>query len=200
MRPSNSRFPVSLLLTNPNVYPGFTSMTALPNTVAVMLCAMFAASGCAQKGFGLPSLLSHPAPDFSLPSVDGRQISLAQLHGKVVVLDFWATWCTPCRQALPHLQALAANADMARKGLVVLAIDEREQPATIRPFLDQNHYTFTVIQDTNASAERAYDPPEFPTTIVIGRDGLVRSVISGWTQDTPHLIDAAVTDALDANK
>jgi peroxiredoxin len=165
----------------------------------VILVATLIASGCAQRGLGISSLISAPAPDFSLPALDGRQVSLKQLRGKVVVLDFWATWCTPCRQGLPHLQSLAADAELARKGLVVLAINEGEKPATIQPFIDQNHYTFTVVQDVDGSAQRAYDLPELPTTIIIGRDGVIRAVFSEWTQDTAHQIDEAVANALDAH-
>ena len=105
------------------------------------------------------------------------------MKGKVVVLDFWATWCPPCREGTPHLQSLAANADIAQRGLEVLAVDEAEQPAAMRPFLDQAHYSFTVVRDADGAAARAFGVSSLPTTLVIGRDGTVQAAINGWTPD-----------------
>ncbi len=116
----------------------------------------------------------------------------------MVVLDFWATWCQPCREGLPHLQALATNADMAQRGLSVLAINEEEKPAAIRAFLDHTHYGFAVGLDADGSIRRAYGVSALPTTIVVGRDGIVGAVISGWTQDTGRQIDEAIARSLDA--
>ena len=68
------------------------------------------------------------AADFSLPTLAGGQIRPSGLHGKVVVLDFWATWCPPCREGLPHLAKLSSNADLAQRGLIVVAVNEEEDP------------------------------------------------------------------------
>jgi len=158
----------------------------------------FIVSSCATKSIETSSELPKRAADFSLPTLDGKQVSLGQLGGKVVVLDFWATWCPPCREGLPHLQRLATNSEMAQRGLVVVAMNEEESQKTIRTFVDQNHYSFTVALDSDGLARRAYDVSEFPTTVIIARDGLVKSVISGWTQDTARQIDEAVGSALGA--
>ncbi|HTW93929.1 MAG TPA: TlpA disulfide reductase family protein [Tepidisphaeraceae bacterium] len=130
-----------------------------------------------------------PAPDFSLAEINGGQLSLSQFKGKVVVLDFWATWCPDCRQSLPHLQALA------NKGIQVLAVDEGEDSSTIRSFLNQNHYTFTVVQDTNGSVLASYGLHDIPTTIIIGRDGDVRNIIPWTGPQSSDDIDAAVRQA-----
>jgi thiol-disulfide isomerase/thioredoxin len=156
------------------------------------LCAVFVV-GCATTGGAVsPS----PAPAFSLTSMDGGKVSISQFSGKVVVIDFWATWCQPCRERLPHLQALAADQELARKGLLVVAIDERENSPDIRSFLDQFHYTFTVLRDTNGTVARNYSVSSLPTTIVIGRDGNIHRVITAVTADSGHELDDAIARAL----
>ncbi len=87
---------------------------------------------------------------------------------------------------------------MAQRGLDVLAVNEEEKPAAIEAFLDHGHYSFTVLCDASGSAAQAYGVSALPTTIVVGRDGLLQAVISGWTQDSGHQIDEAVARALDA--
>lgn len=164
----------------------------------VIASVLFVAWGCATKSLQPSGQSRQPAPDFTLPTLDGRQVQLWSLRGKVVVLDFWASWCPPCREGLPHLQALAANGELKQRGLAVLAVNEEEKLATIRAFLERNHDTFDVLRDIDGTVARAYSASALPTTIVIGRDGLVLAVISGWTQDTSHQIDEAVSRALDA--
>jgi thiol-disulfide isomerase/thioredoxin len=172
-------------------------MFTLKRTLDI-LSVMLLASGCTTQGMAPARQLRQLAPDFSLQVVDGRQIFLSHLRGKVIVLDFWATWCPPCREGLPNLQSLSANADMSQRGLDVLAVNEEEKPETIRRFLGLNLYTFAVLQDADGSTARAYSVSTLPTTIVIDRDGFVQAVISGWTQDEPRRIDEAVMHALDA--
>ena len=134
-------------------------------------------------------VVGQPAPDFSLAEINGGQLSLSQFRGKVAVLDFWATWCPGCRQSLPHLQA------MAKEGIAVVAIDEGEDASTIQSFLSQNHYTFTVVQDTNGSVLASYGLRDIPTTIVIGGDGAVRNIIPWAGPQSAGVIDAAVRQA-----
>jgi peroxiredoxin len=153
--------------------------------------ALFA--GCASNGLA-PT--GQPAPGFSLATPAGEQIELAKLKGKVVVLDFWATWCVPCQQSLPHLQKIAADTDLAQRGLVVLAVNEQEKAGTIRPFVDAKHFTFTVVQDSDGSTAQDYSVNALPTTIVIGRDGLIQAVITGWAPDSADRIEQAVNSAL----
>lgn len=136
------------------------------------------------------------APAFVLAALNGEKVSLAGQKGKVVVLDFWATWCPPCREALPHLQKIATDADLAQKGLVVWAVNERENDRTIQAFLDQAHFKFTVLQDSDGTVADLYSVTSIPVTVVIGRDGLVRSVSIGYDSQTAQRIDAAINQAL----
>ena len=154
-------------------------------------------AGCASVGGGnATEMVSRPAPEFSLAANDGRKVSLSEFRGKVVVIDFWATWCPPCRESFPHLQAIAADAALVKSGVVVLAVNEREDWPAIRSFIRADHSSIYVLCDVDGSAARSYAVSTIPTTIIIGRDGIVRAVISDYTgENTAREIDAAIARA-----
>jgi thiol-disulfide isomerase/thioredoxin len=125
-------------------------------------------------------LKGRPAPVLSLKTLDGKAVSSAALRGHVVVVDFWATWCIPCRESLPHLQELAADKKLAGEGLLVLAVNAGEDAPSVKSFLEKNGYTFTVPLDQDGQMMRAFHADALPTTVVIGRNGIVRQVIEGF--------------------
>jgi thiol-disulfide isomerase/thioredoxin len=162
---------------------------------AVLGLAFFTATS---RGAGRaePSALEgKPAPDFSLKTLDGKNVTLSEMKGKVVVVDFWATWCPPCRKSLPHLQKLSADKEMADKGLVVWAVDAREKSDVVQKFLTENKYTFTVPMDTG-KAMTQYNVSGIPTTIIVGRDGKVRKTFVGFGEGSEGPMDEAVKAAL----
>lgn len=112
------------------------------------------------------------APDFTLPVLDGAApITLADLRGKTVLLDFWATWCPPCRKSLPVVnQARKAFAD---KGLVVLTVNDEEDVAKVKDFLKTNGYGFTVLRDTDNTLAKALKVTAIPTSVLVGPDGKI---------------------------
>jgi len=126
------------------------------------------------------------APDFALPTVDGRHLTLAELRGKVVVLDFWGAWCAPCVKALPVLAQVAKKlADRA----VIVSIDERDSEGTWRAAVVKNHATWPQVRDTGEYA-LALNVTAFPTYIVLDPDGVERarrsgysSSVQGWLED-----------------
>jgi peroxiredoxin len=145
------------------------------------------------------AMVGKAAPDFSLTTTNGQDIKLSELKGSVVVVDFWATWCPPCRASLPHIQHISQDKSLADKGLKVLAVNAQEEKETIQGFLDKNHYTFTVPMDSEGKAGKSYAVSGIPTTILIGRDGSVKKVWVGFDpSSTGSEIDAAVADALSA--
>jgi peroxiredoxin len=113
-----------------------------------------------------------PAPAFNLESLDGGQVALSDHLGEVVVVNFWATWCPPCRAEMPGIEQVyqAHQAD----GVVVLAINGQEEPALVKSFIDEKGFTFPVLLDSGAEALRAYNARSFPMTVIVDRDGVVR--------------------------
>ena len=123
-----------------------------------------------------------PTPSLALDDLDGRRWSLDPLKGRVVVLNFWATWCEPCRLEMPSLVRLA---DRRRgDGLVVLAVNYREAVPTIRQFLDRGILRLPVLLDPDGDACATWTPRVFPTTVLVDRAGRPRASVFGgleWT-------------------
>lgn len=111
------------------------------------------------------------APDFTLETLDGQRIRLSDLRGQVVVLNFWATWCGPCREEMPLFER--ATAEFAGQGLVLIAINVQERPGTVRPFVDRLGLTYPIGLDENGAIGRRYRVRSFPTTYFVGRDGTI---------------------------
>jgi len=138
-----------------------------------------------------------PAPDFTLPSLDGKDVKLSQLKGNVVVLDFWATWCPPCRKSLPHLNKVANDASLKQQGLKVYAVNCRETKDKAKTYLQQNSLTFNVVRDESGSAMKDYLITGIPTTVVVGRDGMIREVFIGFGgEESEKQLDNAIHIAL----
>jgi len=129
-----------------------------------------------------PDLLGKTAPAFTLKDVDGRELTLASLRGKTVLLDFWATWCEPCRAATPHIQSLHDR--FKDKGLTVLAIDTSEPAATALAYFADHKFTFANLLGSGTSAIKDYGADGIPLVVLIDKDGVVRYSHRGWGTGT----------------
>lgn len=116
-------------------------------------------------------------PALQLNRLDGTPWSLKAARGRVVLLNFWASWCEPCRDELPALQAL--QGEFADRGLDVVAVNYKEQPGTIRTFVDRTRCLLPVVRDAEGSAARTWGVWLFPTTVAIARDGRARFSVLG---------------------
>ena len=135
------------------------------------------------------------APDFTLPRLDGQKdVRLSDLKGKVVVLDFWATWCPPCVAGMPHLNRLYAQ--HKADGLVVLGLNQHEDKATVADFIQNKGISFTILLDDGKTAEH-YFVTGIPQTVVVGKDGLVRKVVTGFSPDLAEVVAKAVEAAME---
>jgi peroxiredoxin len=132
---------------------------------------------------GMAKVPAKVAPNFTLSTVDGQQVSLHQYRGKVVFLNFWATWCIPCREEMPALEQL--HQTYQSQDLTILSIDLKESADQVRAFFQKHSLSFPALLDQNGSVFRDYLVAGMPTTYLIGRDGTLRARGVGgrdWTR------------------
>lgn len=126
--------------------------------------------------------LSSASPNFDAPGLTGQNVRLDDYRGQVVMLNFWATWCPPCRAEMPTIQA--AYTDRQNEGFTVLAINNGETPAQIQPFVQAFGLQFPVVLDENSELARIYGVRSFPTSIFIDAQGEIYAKHTGLVTDT----------------
>ncbi|MDN3919907.1 TlpA family protein disulfide reductase [Roseateles violae] len=130
---------------------------------------------------------NQPTPALDLPGFDGPGFKLAEARGKLVLLNFWASWCEPCRSEMPALELLAQRYE--REGLLVVAVNHRETDAAIRRFLQAMPVELPIVRDADGAASRAFGARMFPTSVLIARDGRALFSIIGeldWNAAEPR--------------
>jgi peroxiredoxin len=132
-----------------------------------------------------------PAPAFTLQTLDGRGVSLAEYRGKVVLLDFWGTFCPPCVAALPRLQSL--HAKHAARGFAVVGVTVDDRPALVRKATAQAKVTYPIVQAT-PQVWSAYKVNALPSLVLVDRDGRILQRFGGETDHAT--IEAAVEKVL----
>jgi cytochrome c biogenesis protein CcmG/thiol:disulfide interchange protein DsbE len=138
------------------------------------LLAILAIAGCAT---------ARPPP---LRSLDGPELKLEELRGQVVLLDFWATWCEPCKLSLPFYAAL--DGDLRSRGLAVVAVSTDENDADVRDYLQRSPFPFTIARDARGVVAESMGVQMIPTTLLLDRKGSVRLRKQGFSPgDEPAL-------------
>ena len=147
----------------------------------VMAFAVMPKAAMAQDDIEATTLIKKgdKAPDFTVEMVNGEQITLSKLKGKVVVVNFWATWCPPCRQELKVVEKELINR-FKGKDFVFLPISRGEAKKTVEAFRKQNGYTFPMGLDPKQTIYKKYASNYIPRNFVVGKDGKVIYVSVGY--------------------
>ncbi len=147
--------------------------------IAIFIIAAFVIQGCTKEERG--GLRSAAAPDFTLQDLDGRKMSLSDFKGKVVMLDFWATWCPPCRASIPSIERM--HKAYGDKGLAILAIALDEGGwDTVKEFSAQHGITYRVLRGTEEVAAQ-YLVRSIPTIILVDKEGNLSRQFMGFGND-----------------
>jgi len=127
--------------------------------------------------------------DFTLPLLGGGNTALSSYKGKVVLLNFWATWCPPCRAEMPSMETFYKRFNA--QGLEILAVDVGEDALVVQRFIKNGGFTFPVLLDTGNKTSSVYGISAIPTTFVIDREGkIVGKVVGSIMWDAPRVISA----------
>ena len=155
-----------------------------------------ASARAASPGSALPApskpLVGATAPDFTLPDTGGNTVHLREFQGKVIIVDFWATWCPPCRALMPRLQKMYVNWE--KRGLVVLGLDVGEDADTVEKFAREQSYSFPLLIGAEPDIAARYFVEAYPSTFVIDRLGHI--VYRDLGGADPAKLQAAVEKAL----
>jgi peroxiredoxin len=122
--------------------------------------------------------ISGAAPDFDLLSRDGSRVALSDLQGQVVMVNFWATWCGPCREEMPHLEALYQR--YGDLGFTLLGVNVEEDSSGADKFLAETPVSFPILFDPESSVSELYNVIAMPSTVLIDRTGNMRYIHHGY--------------------
>ena len=168
---------------------------------ASLLLSLTLATGCGAKDKAAApapqaaQAQSKVPPDFSLPEVNsGKEVKLSSYKGKVVLLDFWATWCGPCRMEIPHFVELQKT--YKKKGFTLIGVSlDQQGPAVVKPFMTKWKINYPMVIDSTGEVQMSYGGiRSIPTTILIGKNGEVKDVFIGYRPK--EMFEEAIKKAL----
>lgn len=129
---------------------------------------------------GLPLTIGSPAPDFSLGQLAGEKVSLSDFKGKPVIINFWATWCLPCKEEMPLLDKVTHQ---HAGQVVVLGVNVGEKAGLVEAYLKETEVTFPILLDSSEKVADMYFVRNFPMTFFVDADGVVRAQQIGLLQE-----------------
>ncbi len=145
-----------------------------PAQILAVVAALFAVTAWSAK----TDLLQKQAPDFTLKSLEGPNVKLSELRGDVVLINFWASWCGPCRQEMPLLEELSSKYEPM--GFTMLGVNVEEDSTAAKSMLDELGVSFPILFDNENTVSESYDVIAMPTTVIVDRDGKVQYVHHGY--------------------
>ena len=139
-------------------------------------------------GLTVPLRANVPS-DFTLPALDGTEFTLSRQKGKVVFLNFWATWCPPCREEMPSMESLYQK--LKDKGLEIIAVNLQESGNNVAAFMNRSYLSFPALLDARGTVGSMYNVRAIPTSYIIDKRGLIVAQLVGSTNwDTPNMVAA----------
>jgi len=165
----------------------------------LLLCFTLSLGGCQEQSTSTPAspapkasgagLLGQPAPDFNLPLVGGGSVRLSDLRGKVVLVNFWATWCPPCRAEMPSMERLYAQT--RQDGFEILAVNVEVDGLEMLPgFLKDHPHNFPVAVDVEGEVQTTYGVFRFPESFLVDAKGvIVEHIIGGRDWAAREMVD-----------
>lgn len=129
------------------------------------------------------------APNFTLNNLNGEEVSLEDLRGNPVMVNFWATWCGYCRLEMPFFQEVYEDPDWTSTGLVILAVNVGESRDQAEGFMKDNGFTFEVLLDSTSNVAMAYNIGGYPTTLFIDKDGIIKRIVAGAFRSVSQIED-----------
>ena len=146
----------------------------LARKVKAFALAMFISIG----GIGLADAAKKPAPNFTLKSLSGENLKLSEMAGNVVLINFWASWCGPCREEMPYLNALHKKYEAL--GFTVIGVNVEQQSKDAKGFLRNTPVDFPILLDNQNKVSKMYEVVAMPTTVMVDRDGNMRYLHKGY--------------------
>ncbi len=158
--------------------------------IVAAVCAALLAGGVVAQDVG------KAAPAFDLPAAGAQNVRLADLKGRVVYIDFWASWCAPCKQSFPWMNEMQAK--YGPKGLTIIGINVDKKREDADKFLTGTPAKFTVAYDSAGKVAEAYQPKGMPTSFLIGADGVVRAMHVGFRDGDRDKLESELAAAVSA--
>ena len=154
------------------------------------------AAACIAIGAASAASIDDTAPSFVLPRAEGTTIALADLRGRVVYVDFWASWCGPCRRSFPWMNEIQQR--YAGKGLTVVAINVDAKREDAERFLRQYPAKFAVVYDASGATPRAYDVKAMPSSYLIDRNGKIARIEHGFLDEKRDGLESTIRSQVES--
>lgn len=164
--------------------------------LVLVVVTFFVLGAQAQEKKGLEKILGErKLPEVSLSDVNGKQVNVAELGktGKVTVLDFWATWCVPCKKELNNINEVYD--DWKKKynvNVVAVSIDDSRSSVKVKPYAEGQRWSYDILLDVNSDLKRALNIQSVPFTVVVDQNGKIVYTHSGYTEGDENILEDAI--------
>lgn len=167
--------------------PRLRSTTRMVRLAGAVLLFVLGTRSLFAQSASAAYMVGHAAPDFKLKDLDGKQVQLSSLRGKVVLLDFWASWCGPCRVEIPIIESISKH--FKNKDVLVLGVNSQEPAEVVRSFVAKNKITYPVVLTVdNPGIIRAYSADALPTAVLVDKTGIIAAYRIGENPSTEEIL------------